>query len=57
MGRYCLREGRALKVQDLARGIGTALVGILEAELRFKVVSYTMCEVDPVSRGAVKGDA
>ena len=57
MGRYRLQERQNLKVLDLAGGIGTTLVGILKAEAKFKVVSCTMCDVDPSSRGIVKGDA
>lgn len=44
-------------ILDLAAGIGTTLVGILEAKHEFKVNNYTMCEVDLVSRGIAKGNA
>ena len=48
MGRYKLEERQRLWMLDLARGIG-----VLEAKAEFKVESYRMCDVDPVSRGVV----
>ena len=53
MGRYKLEERQRLWMLDLAGGIGTSLMGVLEAKAEFKVESYRMCEVDPVSRGVV----
>ena len=57
MGRYKIVAGQELKVLDLASGIGTALMGIMEAEAGFRVLSYTVCEVDPVSRGILKANS
>ena len=57
MGRYKLVAGQTLKVLDLAGGIGTALMGVMEAKARFSVEAYYICEVDSVSRGIVQANS
>ena len=57
MGRFKIQAGQRLRLLDLAGGIGTALMGVLEAKAGFHVESYMMCEVDPVSRGVLSGNS